>query len=318
MSALIYRTLWQHLDAAQPHGACLPRNTLLKVVSWNIDFATPAPGERSAAALEYLERTFGEQPGQLAVILQEVCQESVKQILHARWVQQNFVVVGYDLPTPLQAGTTARYFTLAMIPIGLRVERSFRMPFPSRMRRDALFVDIPVCSSPGAKGKDMLRLCTTHLESLGSGAPLRKRQLNMIAYKLREYGEASGVVAGLLGGDMNAILDAEHALQEQVGLKDAWEDELPAHAQHSEGEVSTGGPEGHTWGYQSGNTPFPPQRFDKFLYNGSVETVPLSEAPGFGRRIGRLGVGLKVEIPGAQPLWASDHFGIAVGIKVGD
>jgi hypothetical protein len=47
-------------------------------------------------------------------------------------------------------------------------ENWFRAPFPSKMERDALVVDIPVSSSKcdTANPKKIIRLCTTHLESL--------------------------------------------------------------------------------------------------------------------------------------------------------
>ncbi len=315
ISPLIYSSSWQPLGSVESCGAsCLQRNTLLKVVSWNIDFVRPGPAERAATAFEYLQRTFGERPGQLVILLQEVNRESVLQILLNRWVQENFILIGSDPPRTVCDGFSipARYFTLVMIPIGLRPQASFRMPLPTRMERDSVFVDIPVCPSPNSDRKDVLRLCTSHLESLDHNAPRRKRQLELISKQLNEHGDASNVVAGLIGGDMNAIHDEERALPELFGLRDAWADVGPGHAEHQE-YVSTGGREGHTWGYQSGKTEFPPKRFDKLLYAGCIETVPLDETPGFGRRLGRLGVGLKVE---SDQRWASDHYGIAIGIKV--
>jgi hypothetical protein len=57
------------------------------------------------------------------------------------------------------------------------------------------------------------------------------------------------------------------------------------------------------------------------MYTGCVETVPLSETAGFGRKVGCLGIGLKVGPPlkfaESREAWVSDHFGIAIGIKVG-
>jgi hypothetical protein len=55
----------------------LERNSLLKIVSWNIDFAKPGPMERVTVLMKYLQQMFGDQPDQLIIILQEVCQESV-------------------------------------------------------------------------------------------------------------------------------------------------------------------------------------------------------------------------------------------------
>jgi tyrosyl-DNA phosphodiesterase 2 len=313
MAALIFRSTWQPLDPAQPNGASLPRQTLLKLASWNIDFAAALPGVRAASALAYLELTFSAHPGRIVILLQEMCIHSARQLLETPWIQQNFVVVGYD-PAVL-----SHYFTVMLIPLTLRIANSFRMPFPTtHMGRDALFVDIPLSAPPGSTGSnsDVLRLSTSHLESLDSGEKHRWAQVDLVARRLRERGgDAANVVAGVLGGDMNSILDRECQISERYGLRDAWEDEVPA--VHDEGD-GVGGAEGHTWGYQSGNTPFPPRRFDKFFYCGSLETVPLEEVPGFGRRVGRFGIGLKAVMPDKESVWASDHFGIAVGIKVGE
>jgi hypothetical protein len=133
---------------------------------------------------------------------------------------------------------------------------------------------------------------------------------------------------------MNAIHDMEHTLHKQMGLKDAWEDALLAHPPNLErGKVdpSYGRMSGHTWGYQSTVTKWPPNRLDKFMYTGCIETVRLTETQGLGGKVGRLGIGLTVDVPlkkgslGQQALeveetiqkaWVSDHFGIAIGIKV--
>ena len=59
------------------------------------------------------------------------------------------------------------YFTLMVISRQLAIPKCFRVPFVTRMGRDALVVHIPVFN-PGERTeiKESLRLCTTHLESL--------------------------------------------------------------------------------------------------------------------------------------------------------
>jgi tyrosyl-DNA phosphodiesterase 2 len=224
-----------------------------------------------------------------------------------------------------------------MTPKSLRLENSFRMPLPSEMGRDALFVDVQLCPTnqrPNSETKDVLRLCTTHLESLEEGTSLRTRQLELISQKLNEDRDMTNVIAGLVGGDMNAIHDMEHTLHKQMGLKDAWEDVLLADPPNSErGEVdhSYGRMSGHTWGYQSNVTKWVPNRLDKFMYTGCIETVPLTETQGLRGKTGRLGIGLTADVPlkegplgqqmlepeeAIQKAWVSDHFGIAIGIKV--
>jgi hypothetical protein len=88
---------WQELSSVKScrdGRGSLQRNSLLKVVSWNIDFASPEPAERAAVAIQHLQRAFGDWPGQLAIVLQEVCNSSLQQVLQTRWVQQNFVLTG--------------------------------------------------------------------------------------------------------------------------------------------------------------------------------------------------------------------------------
>lgn len=298
------------------------RDSLLKIISWNINFASPHPAERVGAAMEYLQETFGSDPGHLTIFLQEVCQKSVDRILQTRWVQQNFVVTGHQPPRIFQAGIPrpAIYFTLMMTPKSLRIQNSFRVPLPSEMGRDALFVDIPIsCPHDESTSKrvDVLRLCTTHLESLGEGTDLRKRQLQLISQVLKEERNKINVVAGVLGGDMNSIFDEEHSSHHQSGLKDAWEDPPPVHQPNADGD-------GNTWGYQSRGKKWQPSRLDKFMYTGCIQIVPLSETSGNGVKVKRLGLGLMARIPikeicgteRMQNVWVSDHYAIAVGTKI--
>ncbi|KAL8717490.1 MAG: hypothetical protein Q9225_005271 [Loekoesia sp. 1 TL-2023] len=126
-------------------------------------------------------------------------------------------------------------------------------------------------------------------------------------------------------------------------------------------DLTYGRAKGNTYGYQSDKNR-ERKRLDKFLYTGSLETVPLSEVQDVTGKLGRLGIGLKTEVDAWEwtvspptfkrnkvlnkpikeywPLrtlsdhsvqcllerkdlahvkyecWVSDHFGIAVGIKV--
>jgi tyrosyl-DNA phosphodiesterase 2 len=328
---------WRELSSVQScedGGRGLQQNSLLKVVSWNIDFASPGPAERAAVAIEYLHKMFGDRSDDLAIVLQEVCQRSAQEILQTRWIQQNFAIVGLNPPRTFQDGIPrpAKYFTLVITPKSLRLENSFRMTLPSEMGRDALFVDIQLCPlsrRPSSERTGVFRLCTTHLESLKEGADLRRRQLELISQMLKKGGDGTNIIAGLVGGDMNAIHDIEHTMHRQMGLKDAWEDESFAYRpnpEHGELDPSFGLLSGHTWGYQSKETEWAPDRLDKFMYTGAIETTPLNETRKPGWLLGRLGVCLTADVPlGLQPLkpdetvqkaWVSDHFGIAIGIRV--
>jgi hypothetical protein len=221
-----------------------------------------------------------------------------------------------------------------MTPKSLRIEKAFRMPLPSEMGRDALFVDIQLC--PTKQGQtheriDIFRFCTTHLESLVEGTCLRKRQLELISKKLQGDEGMTNIIAGLVAGDMNAIHDTEHILHRVLGLRDAWEDTLFTHPPNLDGkaDLSFGRTNGHTWGYQSDGRRWAPSCFDKFLYTGCIGTVPLCKSQRFEGTVRRLGISLTVNLPlkvgplgeyllKADPkAWVSDHFGIALGIKIG-
>jgi endonuclease/exonuclease/phosphatase family metal-dependent hydrolase len=333
ISPQIHQRQWRELKSVQLQAEGLKRDSLLKIVSWNIDFGNPGPKVRVAALLHYLQRTFGNDPGELVVLLQEVSQLSAQQILQNQWVQENFIIVGHEAPRTFQAGIPrqARYYTMAMTPRSIRLQKSFRMPLPSEMGRDALFVDLELRSSkgrPNSAMKEVFRICTTHLESLQEGNSIRAKQLELISQNLEGAENELGVIAGLVGGDMNAIHDSDRTLHKQLGLKDAWEDQL---TRYGKGDSSYSQVSGHTWGYQSKSTKFAPARLDKFLYRGCVKTTTLTNTQGFEEIIGLLGVRLTADISSQeqsrgqqtigteaqlQRVWVSDHYGIVMGVKI--
>jgi tyrosyl-DNA phosphodiesterase 2 len=83
------------------HRYCWSRNSILKVVSWNMDWSSPSPQDRASAALGHLEEHFGTGPGNLIVMLEEVRHESLKAILENAWVQRNFVLTNAVSPNSL-------------------------------------------------------------------------------------------------------------------------------------------------------------------------------------------------------------------------
>ncbi len=106
---------------------------------------------------------------------------------------------------------------------------------------------------------------------------------------------------------------------------------------------------GNTWGYQTPNARSK-RRLDKFLYTGTADIVSLAEVRDFAGKVGRLGIGLKTKVktweyhnkdldivrsglvvrPGKSysdicseggvrrelSVWVSDHFAVAIGIRV--
>ena len=325
--------------------------------------------------IEHLKGLFGEVSAPLVIMFQEVRRESLQVILESPWVQRNFVLSNSEPPESAYTDIpgesfvlrqldwdAAPYFTLMMVSRHLAVKNCFRVPFVTNMGRDALVVDISVLNLKGLpQAEEVLRLCTTHLESLWGGKAYRPGQLGLISGLMKGSPSAgSRIIAGLVGGDMNAIdpsADEFHKASE-VGLRDVWED-VPAPPvpvlKPFQKDLSYGRARGNTWGYQSSGSRNR-KRLDKFFYTGSIETVSLRETEDLAGRIGRIGLGLKTEVEAweAKPTkmrivrgrciekryteyysdqvaarmrhtqmvrtkttsWVSDHFGIAVGIKV--
>jgi tyrosyl-DNA phosphodiesterase 2 len=334
----IYQNQWRELQSLHSQAGCLERDSVLQVVSWNIDFSNPMPKTRVAALVHYLQKSFGNNPSELVILLQEVTRLSAQQIMRTKWVQDNFIVIGHEPPRTLQSGIPreAKYYTMVMTPRNLKLQNSFRLPLPSEMGRDALFVDLNLCSSKGRPNstKEVLRVCTTHLESLQEGYSLRAQQLNLISHNLDAAEDKLRIIAGIIGGDMNAIHHSDRTLHQHLGLKDVWDDQVPW-----EGKLTRSIKEnssysqacGHTWGYQSKSTEFFPARLDKFFYRGCVKTANLTNTQGAVEPVRRLGVGLAIDISPQklsqghqilglegerQNLWVSDHYGICIGVKI--
>jgi tyrosyl-DNA phosphodiesterase 2 len=326
---------WVPLAAASaPSSAALPaRGTLLRIISWNIDFSIPSHGDRTTTALSYLASLFSQPanatPAPMILMLQEMSAESHAAILAHPWIRENFIVSDKK-PLPQW------YFTLLLVDRRLATGEWFRVAFQgSRYKRDVLGVDVLVGEGDAeargegaerAEGKKVkcLRFCTTHLESLAEtpGFELRPKQLAVISSLLKEQAEGIEIVGGLVGGDMNAIsaLDSEIHKRPDVGLRDVWEDNIQSHGPPAavgteitvgEKDATFGRAGGHTWGYQARGR-WPPIRFDKFFHTEDLEVVALDETQDSSGKVGRLGIDVKTE----KGMWISDHFGIAVGVKV--
>lgn len=316
----------------------LGQGELLKIVSWNIDFMRPGKTDRTFSAMSYLKERFGDPPSPLVIMLQEITYESLEAILAHQWVKDHFTISEIAAP--------GRYFTLMMVSRDVLTENWFRVPFPSKMGRYALVVDIPVsfsmCST--ANPKKIIRLCTTHLESLPEpeGKELRPLQLAQISALLKESTPASEIVCGLVGGDMNTIskLDSSCHKAAHIDLRDIWEETntlLIPKLKPFQKDLIYGRARGYTWGKQSPNRNGG-KRIDKFFYTGSIDAVAVAEAEDHTGKVGRLGIGLKTNIRVWEEevshvvvhsdkwhkgghwketkAWVSDHYGIAIAIRV--
>ena len=280
-----------------PGLGSLDQGRLLKVVSWNIDFMAPGPAERASAAMAYLKEVFGDPPLPVVIMLQETHWQSLTAILADSWIRKNFVLSNIDAPQS--------YFTLMMVSQHFQAENWFRVPFQSRMGRDALVVDIPI-SSLDRESKHLkryLRLCTTHLESSPEfeGYELRPRQLAQVSALLKAPPtHRAQILEGIVGGDMNSIspLDATSHKACNVDLRDVWENTDPSPIpplKPFQKDLSYGRARCNTWGYQSPHARTR-KRLDKFFYTGSVDVVAPAEAQDLAGRVGRLGIDLKTMV----------------------
>ena len=287
---------WQPIQS-DPGQAGFGRGRLLRIVSWNIDFMTIGRGRRAEAAMNHLKDRFGMSPLPLVIMLQEVHSQSLTSLLAHPWVRENFALSNIEAPE--------RYFTIMMVSKNLQSRKWFRMPLFSAMRRDALIVDIPISASGEKPGQlsQILRLCTTHLESLyePEGSEKRPLQLAQISALLKAPPTpCTRIVAGLLGGDMNPMTPVDFASHraKDVDLYDIWEETPPPpipSLKPFQKDLTFGRARGNTWGYQS-NKANCRKRMDKFFYTGSMDMVALNEVQDITGKVGRLGIGVKTRV----------------------
>lgn len=250
------------------------------------------------ALLAYLESFLGEETPPIVILLQEVHPDALMLLLGYEWVRRGFAVTNITLPRNSLTYGTVTLVTKDLFP---SVGRCFRVPFKeSAYGRDAVFLDLKI-ANPQANGTTqngqirdkVLRVGNTHLESLsGHGTVTRPLQLATI----KDVLSLPEVYAGIVGGDMNAIVVEDEDLPARTGLKDLWE-----------------GDGGETWGYQP-PCEFPPGRLDKILAMGDVGVVR-------GTQVELIGVGLKTgpdEGGGiASEGYVSDHYGLLGTVQVG-
>jgi len=114
--------------------------------------------ERASAALRHLRDALGNDTKSTVIMLQEVCNESLRVILNDQWVQRNIALsnadppqsIYFDIPDisftlKLPEWEAAHYFTMMLVSKDLSIVNCFRVPFTTKMARDALVMDIPMC-----------------------------------------------------------------------------------------------------------------------------------------------------------------------------
>ena len=208
---------------------------------------------RAHSAMTHLMELFWDPPPPSVIMLQEVQSDSLAAILEHSWVKNNLTISDVDAPE--------QYFTIMMVSQHLQAERWFRFPLPTRMGHDALLVDVSIPPNRGDSGhsKRILRLCTTHLESLWEpeGHEFRPRQLVQLSALLKAPSRHGVEIAGgLVGGDTNHIspLNSTCHQTSHINLRDVWEDTpyLPdPRLKPFQKDLTYGRAKGNTWGYQS-------------------------------------------------------------------
>lgn len=298
----------------------LAAGEIFRIITWNIDFMEPFQPERVTAALAYLEEFLQDKSEPTTILLQEIMGSSLDTLLASPWVRTKFQI------SHPQSEDHLAYFTITLVPRNIEAVSVFRAPLVmTSMGRDGLFVDLPVSRSPttSRNTKGILRICNTHLESLQSGNNIRPLQLSQIASLLQPPPLPDlEIIAGLVGGDMNAISPNDEDLHRRprINLEDAYEIAQKNGVSFNDG---LGGKEGHTWGYQP-TCQYPPGRLDKIMFTGMLRPAAVGGRP----CVTRLGAGLRAKVQagsswrrpdgGEIEVWVTDHFGIATTFMVLD
>ncbi|ETN36991.1 uncharacterized protein HMPREF1541_07979 [Cyphellophora europaea CBS 101466] len=274
-------------------------NTTFSILSWNIDFMLPSPTPRMAAALSHLHSLLTNIPHPAIVFLNEMLESDLTLLQATPWVRERYHLTDLDA----QHWESGYYGTCMLIPRTLPVTKVFRVHYSATgMERDALFVDVAVLGGAAAK---LVRLCTTHLESLVAEPPKRPRQVASAARFLvgEEARGEQGLVGGVMGGDFNAIQPFDRTLHVENGLRDAY--------------LEMGGEEdseeGYTWGQMAPTKQremFGCSRMDKLFVGGEVEVVGF-ERFGLGVKVGDEEVERVLrEEEGMEEGWVTDHAGV--------
>lgn len=180
----------------------------------------------------------------------------------------------------------------------MSISKVFRVHYEhTNQERDALCIDLRAADS------QILRMCSTHLESLIADPPLRPGQLATASKWMHE------VDASILGGDLNAIQPFDKTIASENGLKDAY--------------IQLGGKEdaqaGMTWGQMAAiwdRERFGLTRMDKFLYCGNVE-VEHFELFGMDAVVKDAEIAKSmIEKCGIEEAWVTDHMGIRADFRV--
>ncbi|KAK4228488.1 5'-tyrosyl-DNA phosphodiesterase [Podospora fimiseda] len=271
---------------------------LFSILSWNIDFQREFSEPRMKAALNHVHSLLLNNTPNTIIVFQEMEEVDLRIIQQQQWVRDGFWMT--DLTKMMFWGLMKQKGTVMLISKSLNIKNVFRVHYDNtEMQRDGLFVDVELCNGR------LLRVCTTHLESLRAKIPKRLGQMTTTAKYLKQAD------VGVVAGDMNAIQDFDSELPKENGLKDAYLES---------GGVE--GDEGMTWGqmaFKIQRKQFGLTRMDKVLYCGRW-----AELKGFGW----FGEGVEVEGEDEkremmeelgeelERPWVTDHLGVRGDFRI--
>lgn len=264
-----------------------------KLVTWNVDSASPNACERLASILDLLRKELGPGPsGNLdpcCILLQEVVKDAFSTIINTSWVQAHFTVIPESTEWWPKG---APFGNVTLIAKSARQTLAHSLEFKnSRMCRNALIANIYLRDPDDPRARALqIRLVNTHLESRPGGAPARAEQLLEISAVLDTVAGAPGIVAG----DMNMTTEHDAPIHTRVHLNDAY----------GEGAY---GPDGNTWGCQP-RTVHTPARRDRIFMTKSSAFHPDVKVS----RPERIGVGCTTK----SGLWLSEHYGLIASVSV--
>ncbi|CAG8192384.1 unnamed protein product [Penicillium salamii] len=232
----------------------------LVLVTWNIDSGAERAKDRAAALITFITDI---EPKVDIVFLQEVSRSALEQILSDDRVRQNwFSSEGGHSSWGTRSFSTATLVSKTRFASHCDPGKSnsslgpaWRVKYPSRYARDALFCDIFLSSPDESTPSSPItptRLVNVHLDSLPIKPSFRPQQISILSAFLSAAGR------GLVAGDFNPVLEEDANLVEDNGLTDVWKSLRPQDP-------------GYTWGVD-GTKRFPPARLDKVAVLGLKPT----------------------------------------------
>ncbi|KAL0948946.1 hypothetical protein HGRIS_009051 [Hohenbuehelia grisea] len=295
---------WKHVSISSSSSGSddevEPGPSMVRVVTWNVEFNDEECEERLATALEYLRCDIfrcddGQDPDDSVILLQEVNTHAFSVLLEDDWIRANYAITPVS---PRHWPEHAAYGNVTLVSRKIDIVFAGVLEYGcSSMERTAIITDLRLSTDPDyGRGTRpvIVRVVNTHLESLTEGRIARPQQLRLVSALLTgKAGKEDGVHCGIVCGDMNAICTEDRFLNREVGLRDAWR----------KGDEEE---KGFTWGYQGRDVGrFPRARLDKVLFTprrGLKVDEPI-----------RIGVGVKT--PDGK-LFVSDHFGLITTMRV--